>query len=260
MTPEESARAAARLVQAQDPARFAAAMAAPVAARNGLMALYALNLELARAPWASAEPMIAEMRVQWWVDTLEALCAEGRAPSHEIGPALAAVARGVDLSPMIAAAEARRWDCWREPFADDAALEAYLQATSGSLYQVAAVLLGASPDGSQAAADFGTAAGMAAFFRAIPELEARGRLPLPDGRPTAVSDLAARGLAALARARSRRWSLPRGVWPAFLPGAETEAILRQALDEPSRVAQGALGLSEFARRARLAWIALTGRW
>jgi phytoene/squalene synthetase len=51
-----------------DPDRFAAAMAAPPAARAGLLALYSVNIDMARAPWASAEPLVAEMRVQWWGD------------------------------------------------------------------------------------------------------------------------------------------------------------------------------------------------
>ena len=39
-------------------------MAAPPAARPGLLALYAFNLEIARAPWVVSEPMLAEIRLQ----------------------------------------------------------------------------------------------------------------------------------------------------------------------------------------------------
>ena len=65
-----SLQACADLVQRGDPDRFAAAMAAPVAARKVLFPLYAFNLEVARAPWVTEEPMIAEMRLQWWRDAL----------------------------------------------------------------------------------------------------------------------------------------------------------------------------------------------
>ena len=54
-----------------DPDRFGICLLAPAEARAKLLTLYALNLELARAPLASNEPLIAEMRLQWWVERLE---------------------------------------------------------------------------------------------------------------------------------------------------------------------------------------------
>ncbi|MGB3250003.1 MAG: squalene/phytoene synthase family protein, partial [Tabrizicola sp.] len=63
--------ACAGLVQRGDPDRFRAVMAAPVEARAQLFPLYAFNLEVARAPWVTQEPLIAEMRLQWWRDVVE---------------------------------------------------------------------------------------------------------------------------------------------------------------------------------------------
>ncbi len=48
-----SIAACAALVERGDPDRFAATMAAPMAARARLWPLYALNLEAARAPWVT---------------------------------------------------------------------------------------------------------------------------------------------------------------------------------------------------------------
>ena len=45
--------AVAGLVERGDPERWRSAMTAPPAARPGLMALYAFNLEVARAPWVA---------------------------------------------------------------------------------------------------------------------------------------------------------------------------------------------------------------
>ncbi|MFM2390434.1 MAG: hypothetical protein RLZZ437_1989, partial [Pseudomonadota bacterium] len=74
--------ACAAIVQRGDPDRFAAVMAAPRQARAPLLVLYAFNLEVARAPWVAKEPMIAEMRLQWWRDVLE-----GPRRAHEVaGP------------------------------------------------------------------------------------------------------------------------------------------------------------------------------
>ena len=86
--PDPDIALAAERLASGDPARWSAVLAAPVAARPVLIALGALNLELARAPWASSEPMVAEMRLQWWVDALETAGASGKPLPHEIGPAV----------------------------------------------------------------------------------------------------------------------------------------------------------------------------
>ncbi|WP_444430990.1 squalene/phytoene synthase family protein [Rhodobacter capsulatus] len=78
----------AERLAAGDPDRFAAVMACPAPDRAALFALYAANLAIAQAPWASAEPLVAEMRLQWWIDALGALADQGRPVPQEIGPAL----------------------------------------------------------------------------------------------------------------------------------------------------------------------------
>jgi hypothetical protein len=83
---------------------------------------------------------------------------------------------------------------------------------------------------------------------------------LPDGRPGAVQTLAREGLSRIARARRSRHGLPRAAAPALYAGWQAAPILRQAVADPTRVAQGSLGLSEFSRRARLLALGLTGRW
>ncbi|MCE2750015.1 MAG: squalene/phytoene synthase family protein, partial [Rhodobacter sp.] len=123
--------ACAALVQRGDPDRFMAVMAAPVAARARLFPLYAFNLEVARAPWVTQEAMIAEMRLQWWRDTVESLAGQGPVRAHEVAAPLAQVVRGqgLPLAVMDRLVEARRWDIYREPFEDRAAFDAYLEDT-----------------------------------------------------------------------------------------------------------------------------------
>ncbi|NOX39165.1 MAG: squalene/phytoene synthase family protein, partial [Alphaproteobacteria bacterium] len=72
-----SVDACAALVQRGDPDRFMSAMTAPPHLRGRLMVLYAFNLEIARAAWVTSEPMIAEMRLQWWLDMVTEI-REGR--------------------------------------------------------------------------------------------------------------------------------------------------------------------------------------
>jgi hypothetical protein len=128
--------ACANLVQRGDPDRFRAVMAAPAWARGQLLPLYAFNLEVARAPWLAQEPLVAEMRLQWWRDTL----AEPVPRAHEVAGPLHALIRdaGLPVAVLDRLVAARRWDCWREPFDDAAALETYLEDTGGGLMWLAA--------------------------------------------------------------------------------------------------------------------------
>ena len=187
-----SLEACAALVERGDPDRFAAVMAAPVAARARLWPLYAFNLEVAHAPWVTKEPMIAEMRLQWWRDVV----AEPQARAHEVAGPLHDLIRKAALPVQVLdrMVAARRWDVYKDAFADRTAFDLYLEDTGAGLMWLAAVALGADARAEPQFRAFGWATGLANFLRAVPELEARGRVPLPDGRPAAVRDLAAEGL------------------------------------------------------------------
>ena len=239
--------ACAALVERGDPDRFAAVMAAPVVARGPLFALYACNLEVARAPWVTQESMIAEMRLQWWRDALEEIAGGGPVRRHEVVTPLARVLTPDGARRLDALVAARRWDIYRDPFEDEPAFWRYLEDTGGALMEVAAGVPGAGP-----AREIGTAAALASFFQAVPELEARGRVPLVDGRPGAVARLARAGLDRLNGAGRLRH-------PAVIAAWQARALLRLAVAEPERVKDGALRVSEFRRRAGLLWAGLTLR-
>lgn len=242
--------ACAALVERGDPDRFAALMAAPVAARGPLSVLYAYNLEIARAPWVTKEAMIAEMRLQWWRDIVAEAAAGKPARAHEVaGPLSALIAEGrLDATLLDRMAEARRWDIYSDPFEDEAALDAYLEDTAAGLTLASAQALGAGPEAEAAVRGYGWAMGLANFLRAVPELEARGRIPLLDGRPAAVAALARRGLVRLAQARAARGRVPAHARPALIACHMAGPILSLVAREPQRVAEGTVELSEFARR------------
>ncbi|MFN3972614.1 MAG: squalene/phytoene synthase family protein, partial [Gemmobacter sp.] len=172
--------ACAALVAQGDPDRFAAVMAAPVAARARLLPLYAFNLEVARAPWVTAEPVIAEMRLQWWRDVIEN-AASGAARAHEVAGPLHDLIReaGLPLPVLDRLVAARRWDAWAEPFEDDTALDSYLDDTGGGLMWLAAKATGAPDAARGPARELGRALAMANWLRAAAALMARGRHPLP---------------------------------------------------------------------------------
>lgn len=255
---DENLTACAALVQRADPDRFMAAMAAPVAARPLLFALYAMNVEVARAPWVTNEPMIAEIRLQWWRDALTEIAAGGPVRKHEVVTPLAEFLypqqAGI-LDQMIAV---RYWDIYNDPFDDQDHFDRYIDQSSGALIWAAACGLGAADE--VVVRDFAWGTGLANWLRAVPDLRARGRVPLVDGSSQAIRDLAEAGLERLARARSQRAKVSRASAPALLVGWQAQTVLKQALRDPSRVDAGTLGQREVARRLSLMTKVMSGRW
>lgn len=257
-----SVDACALMVEQGDPDRFAATMAAAPDLRPRLWPLYAFNLELARAAWASAEPLVGRMRLQWWHDAVAEIGAGGGGGGHEVLGPLATVVRGQGLPVRLldAMISARQWDLERQGFGDGAALAGYLDATAGHLMVLASRALGAGEGAERVVRRFAFGAGLANWFLAVPVLVARGRQPLVDPSDAGVAALARLGLEALSEARRERGLVARQAAPALLTGWQAGALLRQVVAEPWRVLEGTMGQSEFARRGGLAWRGLTGRW
>ncbi|PRY95231.1 phytoene/squalene synthetase [Hasllibacter halocynthiae] len=247
-------QACAALVERGDPDRFRAAMAAAVPARAILFPLYAFNVEVSRAPWLTKEPLIAEMRLQWWIDALEEIAGLGEVRRHEVTTPLAAVLDAEGARLLTAAVEARRWDVHEKGMDDGEALDAHLDATAGNLLWVAARALGAG-EGEGAIRGAAHAQGLAAWLRAVPALEAAGKRPLPDGRPDAVAALARRGLDRLAGARRAGW--PKAAAPAMLAAWRARPVLRRAARDPYAVIEDRLAPG--GDPVALAKAALTGR-
>ncbi|MEM7720971.1 MAG: squalene/phytoene synthase family protein [Pseudomonadota bacterium] len=253
-------QACAEITRRGDPDRFLAAMTTPPEARKILFPLYAFNVEVSRAPWVTEEPMIAEMRLQFWRDVAEEI-GQGKPPrAHEVAEPLTDIIDPKDAPLLDAMAAARRWDIYKNAFEDAAHFDNYIDATSGNLTWLAAKTLGA-PDATEPTIRAqARASGLANFLRAIPALEDKGRIPLLDGTPQGVRTLAEDGLQALTDARRARAKIPKPATYALYAGWRAEPILKAARDVPERVIEGKLDESEFARRARLIWVSSTGRW
>lgn len=251
----EDIAACAAIVQKGDPHRFRAIMAAPVPAREKLFPLYAFNVEVARAPWVTSEPGIAEIRLQWWIEALEEIAAGDVVRRHEVVVPLAHTLAPDLARTLVPLIEARQWDIYSDPFPGDAALISYLSDTSGRLLQVATTVLGQG--GEVAAHDAGLALGVANWLAAVPVLVAAGRHPLPDDSDAGIRALAELGLDHLSKAR--RTPVPRSLRPAFLPMAGAARMLRAARADPARVRKGSFD-APFRARVSLMRTALTGLW
>ena len=245
--------ACAELVQRGDPDRFLSAMSGPVVAREVLFPLYAFNLELARAPYVTQDPIIARMRLQFWTDTLDEIAAGAPPRAHEVAAPLARVVRdtGADLVRLHAMVEARVGDIGEAGPVQVDKVVAYARGTAGMLMAVAGGALGA-PD-LTALERIGTAQGIANWLLAQPALKAAGRgfvAPAPE----LYGDLAQAGLSRLSRFRGGPAT------PALRAAWRTRGVLQRTLRDPSGVVSGNIGGSEFARRGSLLLKSLTSGW
>ena len=250
--------ACAAQLQEQDPDRFGAMLTAAPQDRAKLLTLYSLNLELARAPFQSNEPMLAQMRLQWWIDRLSEMGQGTAPPRHDVLTPLWE-AWGPRAGDQVALAEARLRDCARDPFESADQVVAYVDATAGRLMWAAAQALDA-PDAARAVVvDQARGAGLAAWLRALPRLRPL-RLGLALEEPGDILQLAQTGQAALARAAAGRRAVPRRAAAALYAGPGAGRFLRDVIKTGGRFSDEDAEITPFQRRASLAALSLTGRW
>ncbi len=212
--------------------RFLTALFVPAARREAVLALFAFNLELARARELVREPMMGLMRLQWWRDAVEGIYA-GSPRRHEVVAPLAAAVRDHRL----------------ERRADLAALADYAAATSGTLVRLVMAVLAAGndlpPGAGDAAEAIGSAWALTGLVRAVPFHARARRLYLPqtviDRAGLDVGQLfelrsspalaeACRAVVAAARERLAAGRLgaravPRPLRPALLPATLADIYL-----------------------------------
>lgn len=238
---------AAELVHRHDRERFVTALFAPPETREGLMALYAFNVELSRVRENVREAMAGMIRLQWWRDVLDGSRDE-EAARHPVAAPLLNLVRERDLPVAVfdQVLTAREKDLLAAPFATRTEFECYAFETAGLLAELAVAALGARDEASRAAAQFvGQAWAMTGLLRALPVHLGQGWLTLPADMlaqtgtsPDAVAagQAPAAALAGVAAeiGRRARWYLtearkhrpPRSAVPVLLQATQASAHLR----------------------------------
>jgi 15-cis-phytoene synthase len=98
------------LVRRVDPDRWLSSrFIADPAARADVIALYAFDHELARAPRVASNPILAEIRLTWWREALDEVFADRPVRRHPTARAVAAAVRrhGLPRAPLETMIDAR---------------------------------------------------------------------------------------------------------------------------------------------------------
>ena len=171
----------ADLVRASDFDRYAATLFVDAQARRGLLALFAFNVEIARVRGQAEQPLAGEIRLQWWADCLSGL-AHGDA---EANPVSAELLRAIETfrlpaDALVRLVEAHRFDLYDDPIMSEDELNAYLDATAGTLFLLAGQIVARSAGSTAAAArDAGRAFGLLRIMEIVGLTSSRGQLYLP---------------------------------------------------------------------------------
>lgn len=161
--------------------RYTICAATPPPARRALYALFAFNLEVAKIREIVSEPMLGQIRLQWWREAIDGIYA-GTPRDHAVVTALAdAVERRKPARERFdRLIDAREFDMEdRQPDTLDD-LIGYTAATSGGLScLILEVLGGDDPSILEKGNHAGIAWALNGLIRAIPFQAAQGRCYLP---------------------------------------------------------------------------------
>jgi phytoene synthase len=235
------------LLRRDDRDRWLASLFAPPELRPHIHALYAFSLEIARVHEIVSEPLLGEIRFQWWRDALEEA---GEAKANPVAAALLDTIARFDLpkAPLRELISARGRGLYGDAIESVNALEAYTEAISANLFRLAELILDGveSAASRDAALHAGIAHGITGLLRGLPWQSARGQVFVPVGilqahgasRDDFAAGHASPGvLAALADTRAVARAhldifyaglpgLPDKCRPAFLPVCLCEPYLR----------------------------------
>lgn len=256
------------------PDRYLSALLAPRAVRGDFVALAAFSAEINRIASQVREPHLGEIRVQWWRDALDA-GSRGEKSGHPVADAFVETIKRHDLptSRLEGYFDAHVHRLYSDPPADDAHLALELDLIEGTLFVLAAQILGVQTTAEDPAIvhHAAQAYGLACIGLGLPQSLARGRIPLPPsmidenggGAPDdwrraikALTVLAGKHLAHVTAAYSAE---PRAIRTALLPVALVEPYLR-ALSRPGHdPAHDIAEIAPLTRTWRLAKTHVAGR-
>ena len=262
-------------VRRNDPDRYLCTLFAPSDRRPGLLALLAFNHEVAKIRETVSEPMLGQIRLQWWRESLDGIEA-GTPRRHEVVLALAEAMHRHGLPRVLfdRLLDARERDLDDVPFATMSDLEDYVRDTASGLAVLQSAVLGlgeaAQPVAERVAAGFA----LAGLIRATAHLARQKRMALPEAvaithgvRPEELFELrdhaglrdAVGSMADRARALLADVPVDRAARPLLLPAVLARHDLARLARAGHNVFDPTLNTPSPGRVWRLWWATVTRR-
>jgi phytoene synthase len=271
------------MVRRHDRDRFQSALFAPPREREALFALYAFNYEIARVREVVSEPMLGQIRLQWWREVVAQAFAGEQSRHHLVAEPLTAAIHefGLSREHLEKLIDTRERDLDAEPPASLGALEDYAEGSSAALVLLALEVLGArQPEAQAAGSAVGIGYALAGLIRAMPfhaaakrsyvpaDLAGRFQLDIRDyeARRTtpalraAVGEIAAAARRQFDSAHAVRGAVPRAAIAAVLPARIAERFLHRLNRVGCDPFDRKLALPDPLQSWRLAAAALLGRF
>lgn len=281
-TPSDNGALCLSMLRETDRDRYLACLLSPEDKRGALAALYAFNAEIARVRDVVREPLPGEIRLQWWRDLLEGGAA-GDTGGNPLAAGLIETIERYHLprQTLVAMTEARIFDLYDDAMPDRNALEGYSGETASALIQLAGLIL--SPETATRSADAaghaGVAQSIAGLLMLLPIHNRRRQIYVPldilsatgldrdsflvgedETRiSAAIEAFAGLGLEHLEKAR-RAGPISATLFPAFLPVALSEPVLKRAGKLGMGALAGGLQQPQWRRQIRMMKAAMLRRF
>jgi phytoene synthase len=250
---------------------YLASLFMPEEKRGAVQALYAFSADVARAAFVVSEAAMGEIRLQWWVDTVEAIF-EGNQQDSPVAQGLSEAVKRGDLPrhALLNLIKAHQFDLYSDPMPSLHDLEAYLGETQSSLIQMTAAVLNNDDalECAEASGLAGVAYGMSSLLRNlsrwlaqhsnfIPDdmMVARGvdqaKLRAPDfdaATGVLLAELREHAMERLIHARKSVWTIRDSVKPAFLHVALAEPYLVFLRKAGTKVTKKPLDIAQWRKQ------------
>ena len=237
MSTSDSFFSLAARARATDVDRYLCALFAPRQARAALFALILFNGEIARIREAVSEPMLGQIRLQWWREVIAEIY-DGKTRQNQVIESLAEAIRVHSLTRgyFDRLIDARERDLDAAPPETLSELKVYAEESAAPLVSLALEAVGADAAGLvDLARHSGIAWALTGLMRAVPHYAAQGRSMLPrshtgeggyDTEPViaVISDAARHHVG---RARQLRRGLPTSAKRVTLQAVLADAYLRR---------------------------------